>query len=151
MTPGLEVEKPPLGSGAAANSDLAALDSYGGESITEASEDDFAESEERNLPGFLMLAAGTAGGLTLENIQETLLRRAATLAPEAESPRRALGLLFFEREDYQSADLLFKACAELNPGDTKLDELRRECRRLEQSKSRRLRTVSEPSAAVRKK
>lgn len=134
-----------------ATSDLAALDSYGGESITEASADDFAESEERNLPGFLMLAAGTAGGLALENIQETLLRRAATLAPEAESPRRALGLLFFEREDYQSADLLFKACAELNPGDTKLDELRRECRRLEQSKSRRLRTVSERSAAVRKK
>jgi len=132
-------------------SDLGTYDSDGGESITESSAGDFAESEERSLPGFLMLAAGVAGELKRESIQETLLRRAATLAPEAESPRRALGLLFFAREDYRSADRLFEACAELNPGDTKLEELRRECRRLEQSKSRRLRTVSDPSASKRGK
>jgi hypothetical protein len=131
--------------------DLAPFDTENGESFTAPAAGDAVEFGERNLPGFLMLAAVAAGELKLESIQETLLRRAATLAPEAESPRRALGLLLFEREEYRSADRLFEACAELNPGDTKLEELRRECRRLEQSKNRRLRTVSEQSGSIRKK
>ncbi len=97
---------------------------------------------ERMLSHFLMQVAATAGEQRMTGIQESLLRRAATLAPESEFPRRALGMLLMDREDYQTADRLFAACAELNPGDTKLDQLRRECRRLQQVKNRRLRTVS---------
>ncbi|MEY3175866.1 MAG: hypothetical protein RLZZ436_3780 [Planctomycetota bacterium] len=100
------------------------------------------ELQEPRLVQLLMGAASTAGELKIPGIQETLLRRAATVAPESEWPRRALGMLLFERQDYPSAERLFAACAELSPGDTQLEDLRRECRRLQQQKQRRLRTVS---------
>ncbi|MFM7059100.1 MAG: hypothetical protein ACKO2P_19490 [Planctomycetota bacterium] len=101
----------------------------------------------RSISQFLMQAAATAGEQRMTAIQETLLRRAATLAPDSEFPRRAMGMLLMEREDYETADQLFLACAELNPGDTKLDQLRQECRRLQQVKNRRLRMVSDQPAA----
>ena len=45
-------------------------------------------------------------------------------------------------EQYDDAERLFAWCYDQMPGDVKLEELRRECRRLRNQKSRRLRTVS---------
>lgn len=101
-----------------------------------------SEEELRQVPQLLLQAAAAAGRLQMINRQEILLRRAATLAPEAEAPRRALGLLLMEQGSYDEAERLFAACQDLNPGDTKLDDLRGECRRLDLVKKRRLRSVS---------
>jgi tetratricopeptide (TPR) repeat protein len=101
-----------------------------------------SEGQLHQVPQLLLQVAAAAGRLQLPDRQELLLRRAATLAPEAEAPRRALGLLLMEQEAYDEAERLFAACQDLNPGDTKLDDLRGECRRLELVKKRRLRSVS---------
>ena len=102
-----------------------------------------SEAQLRQIPQLLLQAAAAAGRMQLTDQQELLLRRAATLAPESEAPRRALGLLLMERESFDEAERLFAACQDLNPGDTKLDDLRGECRRLQLVKQRRLRSVSE--------
>jgi len=112
-------------------------------------EDSPTDSTDPTVSQFLMQVAATAGELRMTAVQETLLRRAATLAMESEFPRRAMGMLLMERGEYETADRLFLACAELNPGDTKLDQLRQECRRLQQVKNRRLRTVSGQPAGGR--
>lgn len=72
---------------------------------------------------------------------KTLLQLAIDCDPTAEPPRRALGLLFLDRKQYAEAEVLFAWCADQLPGDAKLDELRRECRRLEANQARRVRTV----------
>ncbi len=73
---------------------------------------------------------------------ELLLRRAVTCDSTAEAPRRGLGLLMIEQQRYAEAEGLFMRCYELSPGDIKLEELRRECRRLQQTQQRQLRSVS---------
>jgi hypothetical protein len=72
---------------------------------------------------------------------KTLLQLAIDCDPTAEPPRRALGLLFLDLKQYAEAEALFAWCADQLPGDAKLDELRRECRRLETNQARRVRTV----------
>lgn len=72
---------------------------------------------------------------------KTLLQLAIDCDPTAEPPRRALGLLFLDLKQYAEAEALFAWCADQLPGDAKLDELRRECRRLEANQARRVRTV----------
>lgn len=72
---------------------------------------------------------------------QTLLQLAIDCDPTAEPPRRALGLLFLDQKQYAEAEALFAWCADQLPGDAKLDELRRECRRLEANQARRVRTV----------
>jgi hypothetical protein len=72
---------------------------------------------------------------------KTLLQLAIDCDPTAEPPRRALGLLFLDLKQYSEAEALFAWCADQLPGDAKLDELRRECRRLEANQTRRVRTV----------
>ncbi|MEY3460125.1 MAG: hypothetical protein RL215_3282 [Planctomycetota bacterium] len=109
----------------------------------EESVDSGSDEKLRRLPHFLMQTAAAAAALRLTEKQELLLRRAATLAPESEAPRRALGLLLMEQENYREAEFLFSECQDLNPGDTRLDDLRSECRRLQQAKNRRLRSVSD--------
>ena len=71
----------------------------------------------------------------------TLLQLAIDCDPMSEPPRRALGLLFLDQKQYAEAEALFAWCADQLPGDAKLDELRRECRRLEANQARRIRTV----------
>jgi tetratricopeptide (TPR) repeat protein len=71
----------------------------------------------------------------------TLLQLAIDCDPMSEPPRRALGLLFLDQKKYAEAEALFAWCADQLPGDAKLDELRRECRRLEANQARRIRTV----------
>lgn len=71
----------------------------------------------------------------------TLLQLAIDCDPMSEPPRRALGLLFLDQKQYDEAEKLFAWCADQLPGDAKLDELRRECRRLEANQARRVRTV----------
>jgi hypothetical protein len=68
----------------------------------------------------------------------SLLRLAIECDPSAEPPRRALGLLMLEQKNYDEADAHFAWCSEQFPGDTKLDDLRRECRRLSNNQSRRV-------------
>lgn len=72
---------------------------------------------------------------------KTLLQLAIECDPTAEPPRRALGLLLLDQEQYAQAEALFAWCADQLPGDAKLDQLRRECRRLEANQARRIRTV----------
>ena len=72
---------------------------------------------------------------------KTLLQLAIDCDPTSEPPRRALGLLFLDQKQYAEAEELFAWCADQLPGDAKLDELRRECRRLEANQARRVRTV----------
>jgi tetratricopeptide (TPR) repeat protein len=67
---------------------------------------------------------------------KTLLQLAIDCDPTAEPPRRALGLLFLDLKQYAEAEALFAWCADQLPGDAKLDELRRECRRLETNQAR---------------
>ena len=90
----------------------------------------------------LMQANRVADSLGLNEHSQTLLTRAITCDSAAEAPRRALGLLMLKLEQYDDAERLFAWCYDQMPGDVKLEELRRECRRLRNQKSRRLRTVS---------
>lgn len=90
----------------------------------------------------LMQANRVADSLELNEQSETLLIRAIQCDPAAEAPRRALGLLKLKLHQYDEAEQLFAWCYDQMPGDVKLEELRRECRRLRNQKSRRLRTVS---------
>ena len=71
----------------------------------------------------------------------TLLQLAIDCDPLSEPPRRALGLLLLDQKQYAEAEAQFAWCADQLPGDAKLDELRRECRRLEANQARRVRTV----------
>ena len=71
----------------------------------------------------------------------TLLQLAIDCDPMSEPPRRALGLLFLDQKQYAEAEAQFAWCADQLPGDAKLDELRRECRRLGANQARRVRTV----------
>ena len=71
----------------------------------------------------------------------TLLQLAIDCDSMSEPPRRALGLLFLDQKQYAEAEAQFAWCADQLPGDAKLDELRRECRRLEANQARRVRTV----------
>lgn len=62
---------------------------------------------------------------------EELLSLAIECDPLSESPRRAMGLLLKDQmQDYDAAEEYFAWCQEQLPGDQKLEELRRECRRL---------------------
>lgn len=72
----------------------------------------------------------------------SLLRLAIECDPSAEPPRRALGLLMLEQKNYDEADAHFAWCSEQFPGDSKLDDLRRECRRLATNQSRRVMPAS---------
>lgn len=73
---------------------------------------------------------------------EVLLRRAIMAAPGAEPPHRALGLLMLQLERFEEAEEQFAWCYDQMPGDTKLQELRRECRRLQAVKDRKIRSAS---------
>jgi len=89
----------------------------------------------------LMKANRIAWTLKQHAVSQALLRRAIACDTAAESPRRALGLLLMERQQYDDAEKLFEWCYEQTPGDLRLEELRRECRRLK-TQQRRLRTAS---------
>jgi hypothetical protein len=66
---------------------------------------------------------------------EVLLQIAIECDPLSEPPRRAMGLLLKEqKKDYEAAEEYFAWCHEQLPGDLKLEELRRECRRLATNK-----------------
>ena len=67
---------------------------------------------------------------------EQLLKLAIESDPVAEPPRRALGLLMLEQKQYAEAERHFAWCNEQFPGDEKLEDLRRECRRLSANQSR---------------
>ena len=69
---------------------------------------------------------------------EELLNLAIEKDPLAEPPRRALGLLMLEQQQYAEAERHFAWCNEQFPGDEKLEQLRRECRRLAANESRRV-------------
>ncbi|MFO0977126.1 MAG: O-antigen ligase family protein [Planctomycetaceae bacterium] len=73
---------------------------------------------------------------------EVLLRRAIHASPNAEPPHRALGLLMLQMERFEEAEQQFAWCYDQMPGDTKLQELRRECRRLQSVKERKIRSAS---------
>ncbi|MBL8809464.1 MAG: O-antigen ligase family protein [Planctomycetaceae bacterium] len=73
---------------------------------------------------------------------EVLLRRAIKAVPAAEPPHRALGLLMLEMERFDEAEEQFAWCYDQMPGDTKLQELRRECKRLQAVKDRKIRSAS---------
>jgi len=80
-------------------------------------------------------AARTAYDFQLFERSEDLLRIAITCDGTSYWPRHALGLLLFEQKNYPEAETLFAWCYEQEPGDTKLEEKRRECRRLAQNQS----------------
>ena len=69
---------------------------------------------------------------------EELLNLAIKRDPLAEPPRRALGLLMLEQKQYAEAEHHFAWCNEQFPGDEKLEELRRDCRRMAANQSRRV-------------
>ncbi len=73
---------------------------------------------------------------------EELLQLAIDCDPMAEPPRRALGLLMLEQQNFTDADAHFAWCCEQLPGDTKLEELRRECRRRAANQATRVRAAS---------
>jgi tetratricopeptide (TPR) repeat protein len=106
-----------------------------------ASTDSATPGRERHLP-LLMTANRVAWELGLKDKCEELLQIAIDCDPNAESPRRAMGLLLFEQEKYDEAESHFAWCSEQLPGDTKLDELRQECRRLARSQPTRARSAS---------
>lgn len=92
---------------------------------------------ERHLE-LLMDAYRAAYDLRLHDRCEELLLLAIDCDPAAEPPRRALGLLLLELKNYEAAEQHFAWCYEQLPGDTKLEELRRECRRLAINQSRQV-------------
>ena len=104
------------------------------------------EGYEKYVP-VLMKANRIAWNLKQYTVSQTLLRRAIACDTAAESPRRALGLLLMERQQYEDAEKLFEWCYEQTPGDVRLEELRRECRRLK-TQQRRLRTAAAEKPAV---
>jgi hypothetical protein len=73
---------------------------------------------------------------------EELLQLAVDCDPMAEPPRRALGLLMLEQQKFTEADAHFAWCCEQLPGDSKLEELRRECRRRAANQATRVRAAS---------
>lgn len=112
--------------------------------------DRIAEAEAANpdeLLEVLMHAYRLADRLGADQDSELLLRRAMVVSSTAESPRRGLGLLMMDQERYEEAEAMFAQCYELSPGDVKLEELRRECRRLYLQQQRTLRTVSSSQSA----
>ena len=80
-------------------------------------------------------AARTAYDFQLFERSEDLLRIAITCDNTSYWPRHALGLLLFEQKNYSEAEQLFAWCYEQEPGDSKLEDQRRECRRLAQNQS----------------
>ncbi len=77
---------------------------------------------------------------------EELLELAIECDPLCEPARRAMGLLLFEqRQDYERAEEYFTWCHEQLPGDLKLEELRRECRRLATNRDAEARRVNPAS------
>lgn len=115
------------------------LHPWDGEEVQE--EMDFVHEHEQYLD-VVMLAYRMAYQLQDSKRSELLLRRAITCNTTAEAPRRGLGLLMMEQQRYAEAESLFMQCYELSPGDVKLEELRRECRRLRQTQNRQLRNVT---------
>lgn len=103
--------------------------------------DSVAQGRERHL-GLLMAAYRTAYDLGINDKCEELLRIAIDCDPTAEPPRRALGLLMFEQQQYAEAESHFAWCYEQLPGDTRLEELRRECRRLASNQTTRAKSAS---------
>jgi tetratricopeptide (TPR) repeat protein len=90
----------------------------------------------------LMEAYRAAYGFRFHEQCEDLLRLAIECDATAEPPRRALGLLMLEQKNYAEAEEHFAWCNEQFPGDAKLEELRRECRRLEMIQSRQVMPAS---------
>jgi O-antigen ligase len=90
----------------------------------------------------LTSAARVAWDFGLTEQSEELLNIAMTCDPNAYWPRHALGLLLFDQARYPEAEAQFTWCAEQEPGDTKLEDLRRECRRLTNAASRQTRPAS---------
>ncbi len=90
----------------------------------------------------LMEAARTAYDFKLFDQSEDLLRIAISRDELSYWPRHALGLLMYEQKNYAEAETLFAWCYEQEPGDTKLDDKRRECRRLAQNQATDVRPAS---------
>ena len=80
-------------------------------------------------------AARTAYDFQLFERSEDLLRIAISCDESSYWPRHALGLLMFDQKKYTEAEELFAWCYEQEPGDTKLEDKRRECRRKAQNQS----------------
>ena len=74
---------------------------------------------------------------------EELLQLAIVCAPTAETPHRALGLLMFEQKRFEEAEEQFAWCYDQLPGDTRLEQLLRDCRhRIANESSTRARSAS---------
>ncbi len=74
---------------------------------------------------------------------EELLQMAIVCAPTAEAPHRALGLLMFEQQRFEEAEEHFAWCYDQLPGDTRLEQLLRDCRhRIANQASARMRSAS---------
>lgn len=110
--------------------------------LDDATDNEVATQGYEKFLNVLMQANRVADSLELHEQSEKLLTRAILCDPAAEAPRRALGLLKLKLQLYDEAEQLFAWCYDQMPGDVKLEELRRECRRLRNQKTRRLRTVS---------
>ena len=95
-----------------------------------------------HLAPLLTSAARTAASFQLLEQSEELLRIAIQCDPDAYWPRHALGTQLFGQQRYREAETLFAWCSEQEPGDTKLEDLRRECRRLAVTNENRLRPAS---------
>jgi tetratricopeptide (TPR) repeat protein len=102
---------------------------------------DSAEGNEKHL-SLLMKANAMADELRDYERSEILLRRAIIAAPGAEPPHRALGLLMLQLERFEEAEEQFAWCYDQMPGDSRLQELRRECRRLQAVRDRKVRSAS---------
>ncbi len=95
------------------------------------------EGKDRHV-ALLMEAYRAAYELQIRDQCEQLLELAIDCDPTAEPPRRALGLLMLEQQNYGAAELHFAWCHQQMPGDEKLEELRRDCRRMATKQSRRI-------------
>ncbi|MFN9717331.1 MAG: hypothetical protein ACK58L_01470, partial [Planctomycetota bacterium] len=94
----------------------------------------------------LMQASRVGYDYELYDQCEELLELAIECDPLNESARRAMGLLLKEKkQDYERAEEYFAWCHEQLPGDLKLEELRRECRRLAANRKAESRRVNPAS------
>jgi tetratricopeptide (TPR) repeat protein len=87
-----------------------------------------ATAEERI--AVLMDGYDAAWNAALPATAEDMLRRAVACDATAYWPKHALGLLLFEQQQYDEAAELFRWCYDQQPGDTGLERLVRESRRL---------------------
>jgi O-antigen ligase/tetratricopeptide (TPR) repeat protein len=90
----------------------------------------------------LMDGYEAAWSINLPSVAEDMLRRAIACDETAYWPKHALGLLLFQQKQYDEAGDLFTWCYDQEPGDTKLERLVRDSRRLAHEQNGPFRNVS---------